>query len=94
MDFLKKMTDGSGGGDNNQSGGNNQNNQGGNNGNSDDIGSKLMGSFNNMAGGGEKGEQNEDGLDKGTDLCSSLTIRLRHCQNELARRLLITTASI
>lgn len=92
MDFLKKMTDGNGGGSNNQSAGNNQSNQGGNNGNSDDIGSKLMGSFNNMAGGGQKGEQNEDGLDKGTDLLSSsltssLHTPLPKIQNELARRI-------
>jgi hypothetical protein len=68
MDFLKKATE-SGGANDQQSGGNGQ--QGTND--SNDIGSKLMGSFNNLAGGGKRGEQNEDGLDKGMPHCATMS---------------------
>lgn len=54
MDFIKKAADGLGG---NQSGGDGGNEGGGNG---------FMDKVNSAAGGGAKGEQNEDYLDKGT----------------------------
>ncbi|KAH7236231.1 hypothetical protein BKA59DRAFT_486579 [Fusarium tricinctum] len=63
MDFVKNLT-----------GGNNNNNNNNNNANTNDPSQQaapesggLMGRLDGMAGGGAKGEQNEDGLDKAVD---------------------------
>ncbi|KAG5956778.1 hypothetical protein E4U13_007807 [Claviceps humidiphila] len=70
MDLLKKVTDGLGGGNNgdnktehtktdNANSGNNQDSPGGM--------AALKEKLNGAAGGGQRGEQNEDGLDKAID---------------------------
>ncbi|KAG5943003.1 hypothetical protein E4U59_000733 [Claviceps monticola] len=70
MDLLKKVTDGLGGGNNgdnktehikkdNTNSGNNQDSPGGM--------AALKEKMNSAAGGGQRGEQNEDGLDKAID---------------------------
>ncbi|KAF4975570.1 hypothetical protein FZEAL_7659 [Fusarium zealandicum] len=58
MDFVNKLT---GGGNNADQTQNQQTQQ------SSSSGGGLMDSVNSMAGGGAKGEQNEDGLDKAVD---------------------------
>ncbi|KAG5983285.1 hypothetical protein E4U55_000363 [Claviceps digitariae] len=75
MDFLKKVTDGVGGANTNTNTSNdhttNHNNNNNNNEgaaqNKDGIGGMLKDKLNGMAGGGEQGERNEDGLDKAVD---------------------------
>ncbi|TWU74620.1 hypothetical protein ED733_001986 [Metarhizium rileyi] len=69
MDFVKKLADGVGGSSKDEPTSNNANaNAKANENNNDNsVGGKLMDSFNNMAGGGEQGEANEDGLDKAVD---------------------------
>ncbi|GAB0138164.1 hypothetical protein EsDP_00006408 [Epichloe bromicola] len=60
MDFLKKMSDGVGGGtkESTTNSGENQNNS---------VGDMFKDKLNGMAGGGKQGEENEDGLDKAVD---------------------------
>lgn len=67
MDFVNKFT----GGDSNDSNNNkkDENKSGG---------GGIMDSVNNFAGGGKKGEKNEDGLDKGTSPPTSLSLQEEH----------------
>ncbi|KAG6002497.1 hypothetical protein E4U21_003025 [Claviceps maximensis] len=66
MDFLKKVTDGVSGGDKNDKSANGSNSNGEESQKNGGI-AGFADKLNGMAGGGQKGEQNEDGLDKAVD---------------------------
>ncbi|KAG5959952.1 hypothetical protein E4U58_004806 [Claviceps cyperi] len=67
MDLLKKVTDGLGGGDNKTEHTKTDNANSGNNHDSPGGMAALKDKLNSAAGGGQRGEQNEDGLDKAID---------------------------
>jgi hypothetical protein len=75
MDFVNKLT---GGGDANKNEGQNQNQ------NTQQESGGFMDKLNGMAGGGAKGEQNEDALDKGIDYVQEHVLGQGQQNNETA----------